>query len=73
MKKKQIKHFVPNRNSFYVDNRGDGYTLVGIPTCKCYRDYHGMPLKAFRLETTKTRRGVTCGNCRRTRVFLKLK
>jgi len=72
MKKKQTKHFVPDEDS-YNDNRGSALTLIGIPACKCYRDFNGASLKAFRKETAKTRRGITCGNCQRTRVFRKLK
>lgn len=64
MKKKQTKHFVPNKGSL-------GY---GTPACNAFQDLPGWPnLAALLDETAKTRRGVTCGNCRRTRVFRKLK
>ncbi len=72
MKKKQTKHFVPDKD-FYIDNRGRDLTMVGIPACRCYRDANGAPLKAFNTETAKGRRDTTCGRCRRTKVFRKLK
>ena len=66
MKKKQKKwtqHFVPNKA------RWGG----GIPACNGFQCKGFPTLEAFSDETAKTRRGVTCGNCRRTRVFRKLK
>ena len=72
MKKKQTKHFVPNQDS-YIDNRGPALSLVGIPACKCYRDFGGIPLKAFRMETAKGRWDTNCKNCRRTKIFRKVK
>ena len=65
MKKKQIKHFVPEKNE-----RGDG-----VPACNGFADKDIGSLIIFSGwgEIAKTRRDVTCGNCRRTRVFRKLK
>ena len=68
MRKKQTKHFVPNKN----DYRG------GVPACHGFgrSTISGRFLSALGPpfeEVAKTRRGVTCGNCRRTRVFRKLK
>lgn len=61
MKKKQTKHFVPNKNSY-----GNG-----VPACDCFSFSNFEGLHAFSNdgEVAKTRRGVTCGNCRRTRAF----
>lgn len=61
MAKKQTKHFVPNKNSF-----GDG-----IPACGCFYvgDVKGLYAFSDDGEVAKTRRGVRCGNCRRTRAF----
>lgn len=70
--KNQVKHFVLNKD-FYLDNRGLALTLVGYPACNCYRDYDGTPLKAFNFETAKTRRGITCSRCKKTKVFRKIK
>ena len=64
MKKKQIKHFVTGK-----------YFIVpkyGYPVCHCYGDISGY-LIALLDEGTRIRKKVTCGNCRRTRVFRKLK
>lgn len=64
MKKKQIKHFVPNL-----------ICKVGTPACQGF-NFNGnrdMPAFVDDGEIAKTRRGVTCGNCRRTRIFRKLK
>ena len=64
MKKKQIKHFIPK-----------GFDLVprcGYPACHCYHSDIGE-VCAFSNEGNLTRKGVTCKNCRRTRVFRKLK
>lgn len=68
MKKKQTEHFVPNK---------DGLGM-GIPACSCfgygkYDDGTRRLLPALPEEVAKTRRGVTCERCRRTRVFRKLK
>lgn len=66
MKKKQIKHFVPHIATFMNG---------GVPACQCY-NFNGnrdMPAFADDGEIAKTRRGVTCKNCRKTRVFRKLK
>ena len=60
MKKKQIKHFVPRRNSY-----GNGE-----PACNCYS---GSLAYSDWGEVAKTKRGVTCGRCRGTRAFRKLK
>lgn len=65
MKKKQTKHFVPDK-----DNIGSG-----TPACNCFQDLPGWPdLSAHTAwgEVAKTKRGVTCKNCRRTRIFRKL-
>ncbi|KKN53848.1 hypothetical protein LCGC14_0598070 [marine sediment metagenome] len=68
MREKQTKHFVPNR---YNDNRGE----MGIPICHCFG--HGRftrsLLPALPEEIAKTRRGVTCGNCKRTKLFRKVR
>lgn len=65
MKKKQTKHFVPNKSSY-----GDG-----VPACDCFSfaDFDGLFAFSSEGEVAETRRGVTCGNCKRTRVFRKLK
>ena len=64
MKKKQIKHFVT----------GKSYgSVYGWPVCRCYPSVTGGYLIAFSDEGTRIRKSVTCGNCRRTRVFRKLK
>jgi len=67
MKKKQTKHFVLELNK---DAQG-----MGIPVCSCfgYGKYIRRLLPALPEEVAKTRRGVTCGHCRNTRVFRKLK
>ena len=72
MKKKQVKHFVPNKDK-YGDNRGE----MGTPACKCFgyshctQDFYFLP--TLPEEIAKTRKQVTCKNCRRTRVFRKIK
>ena len=63
MKKKQIKHFVI-RKSYG--------TKYGYPICHCYKSMVGY-LIAFNSEGSRIRKKVTCGNCKRTRVFRKLK
>lgn len=67
MTKKQTKHFVADK-----DTEGSGITA-----CNCfgYGEHPRIPLSGHIHwgEVAKTRRGVTCGNCRRTRVFRKLK
>ncbi|KKL10068.1 hypothetical protein LCGC14_2559550 [marine sediment metagenome] len=63
MKKKQIKHFVSEKSKF-----GN----YGYPVCRCYGDITGY-LVALSDECSITKRGITCKNCRRTRVFRKLK
>ena len=60
MKKKQTKHFVP-------DKRND------TPACNGFQCKDWPNLAALPDEIAKTRRDVTCKNCRRTRVFRKLK
>lgn len=60
MKKKQVKHFVPNKTRYGG----------GEPACNCYSGYFGFEDDG---EVAKTRRGVTCKRCRRTRVFRKMK
>ena len=62
-KKKQVKHFVPNK-----DDSGSG-----IPACNGYNSIGALSAWESFGEVAKTRRGVTCGRCRRTRVFRKLK
>ena len=66
--KNQAKHFISEREA----GKGSHY-LVGYPACHCYRDYYGTPLKAFIFESAKTRRGVTCGRCKKTKVFRGIK
>ena len=62
---KRTKHFISNKNSF-----GDG-----VPACDGYSFGSYKDLYAFSDagEIAKTRKEVTCKNCRRTRVFKKLK
>lgn len=62
MKKKQVKHFVPNKNYNSGTPACNGFQCEGFPNLETFPD-----------ETAKTRRNVTCKNCRRTRVFRKLK
>ena len=61
------KHFVPKKNE-----RGDG-----VPACHGFGGFgNGDFLWAFKTpfrEVARTRKDVTCKNCRRTRVFRKLK
>lgn len=54
------KHFVPNKNSY-----------GGTPACKCYDfgTFHNLIAFEDAGEVAKTRRSVTCGNCRRTKKF----
>ena len=63
MKKKRIKHFVPDKDAWGS----------GVPACNIFQEKGWPNLPALPDEVAKTRRGVTCGNCRRTRVFRKLK
>lgn len=63
MKKKQTKHFIPGKDCIGT----------GIPACNAFQEPNWPYLPALPQEVAKTRRGVTCGNCRRTRVFRKLK
>jgi len=64
MKKEKIKHFVPDKD----------YDGNGLPACNCFQGgFEAVSLPALPEEIAKRRRGVTCGNCRRTRVFRKLK
>ena len=65
MMKKKTKHFVPNKN----------YNGSGYPACNGYTDCQGSSFLAYAAwgEIAKTRRSVTCGNCRRTRIFRKIK
>ena len=60
---KQTKHFVPHK-----DNIG-----IGISACNIFQEPGWPNLETLPHETAKTRRQVTCKNCRRTRVFRKLK
>lgn len=64
-KKKQVKHFVPDKDS-------EG---MGVPACNCFgfSSITQGDLPALPEEVAKTKRGVTCKNCRRTRIFRKLK
>jgi len=66
MKKKQIKHFIPEEFIFAPK--------CGYPACHCYRS-NSLDTETCALpsEGTLTRKGVTCKNCRRTKVFRKLK
>ena len=57
MEKKQVRHFVPDK-----DIHGNGY-----PACNCYG--WGRRVLVVFGEIAKTRRGVTCGRCRNTAVF----
>jgi hypothetical protein len=65
MKKKQVKHFVSNK-----DSNGSGF-----PACGCFWFSAGNPELGHTHwgEVAKTRRGVTCRRCRNTRVFRGLK
>ncbi len=62
------KHFVPIKDWDAGGGTGD---IGGIPVCKGFKK--GYPAWKGFGEIAKTRRGVTCGNCRRTRVFRKLR
>ena len=64
MKKKQIKHFIPKGFDFAP--------RCGYPACHCYSS-NGMEVCALSDEGNLIRQGVTCKNCRKTRVFRKLK
>ncbi len=61
--KKQILHFVP----FKID--GDH----GTPACNAFQEPGWSGLSTLLKETAGTRKQVTCKNCRRTRIFRKLK
>jgi hypothetical protein len=61
---KQIKHFVPEK--LYEGK-------WGYPACRCYQNSILGCLVALSDEAAKTKNQVTCKNCRRTRVFRKLK
>jgi len=63
MRKKQIKHFVPGKDSIGC----------GTPACNCFQEPDFPNLPALRAEVAKTRKDTNCKNCRRTRVFRKLK
>lgn len=65
MKKKQVKHFVTGKHPHV--------SKYGYPVCRCYKSKVVGYLIAFSDEGTQIRKKVTCGNCRRTRVFRKLK
>ena len=54
------KHFVPNRFYYTPEN---GFAA-------CNQEFYALGDCG---EVAKTRKDVTCGNCRRTRVFRKLK
>lgn len=60
---KQTKHFVPNKDSIGT----------GTPACNTFQEPDWPDLEALPQEVAKTRRQVTCKNCRKTRVFRKLK
>ena len=66
MKKKQTKHFVPHIEEFING---------GVPACQGFNfgGNRDLPASVDAGEVAKTRREVTCGNCRRTRVLRKLK
>ncbi len=66
MKKKQTKHFVPNKTK--------GVSGSGIPACNCF-NYWECPLPAWVGfgEVARTRAGVTCKNCQKTKVFRKIR
>ena len=65
MEKKQTKHFVLSKSK----------TNMGIPVCNCfgYGRYTRTSLPALPEEVAKTRRGVTCKNCKRTKLFRKVR
>ena len=67
---KQVKHFVPNKDWNAAGGEGN---IGGVPACNSYGSAAGIKLPAWVGfgEVAKTRRGVTCENCRRTRVFRK--
>jgi len=65
MKKKQIKHFVPNIDRKGGTTGGDG----GVPAGNCFGKY--LPAWSGFGEIAGNRRGVTCERCRRTGVFRK--
>jgi len=62
--KKQTKHFVLNKDAWGC----------GTPACNCFQDLPDWPeLKALQGEIAKGRRDTTCRNCRRTKIFRKVK
>ncbi len=63
MMEKQIKHFVSKKSDL-----GNW----GYPACHCYKNRNGY-LVAIGIEYSVIKGSVTCKNCRRTRVFKKLK
>ena len=60
--KKQTKHFVLNKEAIF-----------STPVCNIFQEPGWPNLGALPDETAKGRRDTNCGNCRRTRVFRKLK
>lgn len=65
MKKKQTRHFVPDK-----DRLGNG-----VPACHCFDHslVKNMPALAYIGEVARTRKQVTCGNCKRTKLFRKVR
>ncbi len=66
MKKKKIKHFVPNKDRVHNN---------GVPACRCFDHLlaKNIPALIHLGEVAKGRRDTNCGSCRRTKVFRKLK
>ncbi len=62
MKGKQTKHFVPKKSTL---------GRWGYPACHCYHDRDGL-LVALSDETSLCRKGTTCKNCRKTKIFRKV-
>lgn len=63
MSKKQILHFVPDKD----------YIGSGTPACNAFQEPNWPNLPTFLRETARTRRQVTCGNCKRTKLFRKVR
>ena len=63
MKEKQTKHFVPKKSDL---------GRFGYPACHCYHNRNGL-LVALSDEASFRRKGTTCKNCQRTKIFRKVK
>jgi len=66
---KKTKHYIPHKEKGLWGRN----PLIGYPACSCFRDHNRSPLKAFKDESARNRGDTTCGNCKRTKIFRKIK